>query len=353
MPDAGVRPSTPLSNDDELSVRREYHNQLQMFEVLGASVRNVLEAALRKAEIPFHSVKFRVKSIDSVLEKVTRKSYGPDLARFTDLVGIRIICLSPSHLDAVTKLLHSEFSVLEVVDKRPRPDSEEFGYSSIHVICKLGGTERGKLTEFLDLANIEFEIQVRTILQEAWSEMDHRLVYKSKIAAPIDIRRLITRLSVALESADAIFQEIFEKRAQYIRDLKKVGSAAFGEETLNLDSLNEVMRRVYPWAEGWEEDRNPQYLAKSIDYLLGEITSLGIKSVGGLTKLLDKWKDEVSEDSKKELKERMDKEGTAGFTSWQLKTAHFFVPIGLVRESLKHEFPNYQLPTSSSIDPEH
>ena len=351
MPDAGETSNT-LTNDEELFVRREYHNRLQMFDVLGTSVRNILEAALRKTEIPFHSVKFRVKSIDSVLEKITRKTYGPDLAQFTDLVGVRVICLSPSHLDVVTKLLQSEFSVLEVVDKRPRSDSEQFGYSSIHLICKLGGTERGKLTEFVDLSDIKFEIQVRTILQEAWSEMDHRLVYKSKIAAPPDIRRLITRLSIALESADAIFQEIFDKRERYISDLKKADSAALREESLNLDSLNEVMRRVYPWAERWQEDRNQQYLAKSANALLGEIASVGIQSVGELTKFLEKWKDQVREHSKNKLKEKVQKDGTGGFTKWQLETGHFFIPLGLVRESLLREFPNYKLPVSSSIEPE-
>jgi hypothetical protein len=249
------------------------------------------------------------------------------------------------------KLLQSEFSVLEVVDKRPRSDSEQFGYSSIHLICKLGGTERGKLTEFVDLSDIKFEIQVRTILQEAWSEMDHRLVYKSKIAAPPDIRRLITRLSIALESADANFQEIFDKRERYIGGLKKADSAVLREESLNLDSLNEVMRRVYPWAEGWQEDRNQQYLAKSANSLLGEIASVGIRSVGELTNFLEKWKDQVCEDSKKQLREKVQKDGTGGFTKWSLKTGHFFIPLGLVRESLLREFPNYKLPMTGSIEP--
>jgi putative GTP pyrophosphokinase len=350
MPDSRERLSKSLSNDDELFIRRDYHNRLQMFEVLGISVRNVLEAALKRAVIPFHSVKFRVKSINSVLEKITTKDYGPDLNKFTDIVGIRVICLSPSHLETVTNLLQSEFKVLEVVDKRPQPDSEQFGYSSIHLICKLGETERGKLTEFVELSDIKFEIQVRTILQEAWSEMDHRLVYKSEIAAPPAIRRLITKLSIALENADAIFQEIFDKRERYIGDLKKADSARFGEESLNLDTLNEVMRRVYPWAEGWQEDRDPQYLAKSANALLRELASVGIKSIGELTKLLEKWKDQVCDASKMKLKTKGEKDGTGGFTGWQLRTGHFFLPLGLVRESLSRGFPDYVFPTSSSVE---
>jgi putative GTP pyrophosphokinase len=184
----------PLSGEEELQIRRDYQLRQETLEALGVSVRHIAESALRKKEIPFHSVKYRLKSISSVLEKIARKGYGPKLDKFTDLVGVRIICLSPSHLEQVVELMREEFNIVEFVDKRPKADSQVFGYSSIHVICRVENTPRARLTEFSALAGAAFEIQVRTILQEAWSEMDHRLVYKSQTAAPAEIRRLITRL---------------------------------------------------------------------------------------------------------------------------------------------------------------
>jgi ppGpp synthetase/RelA/SpoT-type nucleotidyltranferase len=351
MHDEATKAYQPLSNDEELIVRRGYQDQQEALEALGVSVRHIAESALKKSEIPFHSVKYRVKSISPVLEKIARKQYGPNLSKFTDLVGIRVICLSPSHLDPVIHIIEDEFNVLEIVDKRPRADSQQFGYSSIHLVCKVKDTERGKLTEFSALADTAFEIQVRTILQEAWSEMDHRLVYKTQTAAPAEIQRLITRLSIALESADELFQQIFDRRRDYVNQLEQTKPAQLVDEPLNIDSLNEVMRRVYPWAHGWKEDRDQEYLSQNLNFLLKELDSVGIKSAGQLTSVLEKWRDTVSNESKEAFKVASKppvSENTHKYalptSAWQVKTGHFYVPLGLVRKSLGHEFPNYRPP---------
>lgn len=352
MQDHSTKEFQALSNEDELNVRRAYQEQTMMLDGLAVSVRLTVEAVLKKADIPYHSVKYRVKSLSSLLEKVVRKQYKIDLSNCTDLVGVRVICLSPSHLDPITAILKTEFNVLEVVDKRPRADSQQFGYSSIHLVCKLKGTARGELTEYAALAEIPFEVQVRTILQEAWSEMDHRLVYKTQAAAPPEIQRLITRLSIALESADEMFQQIFERRQNYVDELRMKNSARLNDEPLNIDLLNEVIRRAYPWAEGWAEERDQQYMSQNMNSLLMELASVGIKSAGQLGEVLHKWNDVVIKESrdafKAAIKAQESEDGPHPFarvqSPWQFKTESFYVPLGLVRRSLKHEFPSYNPP---------
>jgi ppGpp synthetase/RelA/SpoT-type nucleotidyltranferase len=133
----------------------------------------------------------RIKSAPSALEKIARKAYRRSLDKVTDLIGVRVILLYPSQINTTVALLKREFNVIEYVDKRPGVDSEQFGYSSVHLVCNFLNTERAKLPEYSSFAGMAFEIQVRTILQEVWAEIEHRLVYKSEIEAPKEIKRLV------------------------------------------------------------------------------------------------------------------------------------------------------------------
>jgi ppGpp synthetase/RelA/SpoT-type nucleotidyltranferase len=343
-------PDRFLKQKDELSIRRDYETRREGCEALATSVRLICESALRTSDIAFHSVKTRIKTAPSVLEKIVRKKYECSLNSVRDLIGIRIILLYPSLIDDVVELCKKEFSVIEFVDKRPGADSEQFGYSSVHLVCQLAGTPRGSLTEHARFAEIHFEVQIRTILQEAWAEIEHRLVYKSEIQAPSEIKRLIKRLSSSLEIADEQFQEIYEKRMDYLAKLKGTDISGLGGEPLNVDSLLEIIRRKYPWAVGWEQDRSAEDIESELGEVVKEFQDASVKTVKHLIRLIDKWGDDVfkashhaykvatmqvpvrtAEDSTYHLSE----EGSA----WQHRTQQYFIPAGHLRHTLRKEFP--------------
>ncbi len=123
------------------------------------------------------------------------------------------------------------------------------------------------------------------ILQEAWAEIQHRLVYKSKVAAPADVKRIIALLSAHLESADMHFQDIYQKREAYVEKLKLAGTPKLEGEPLNIDSLLETLRRNYSWAEGWEQILGDE-LSLKLTQLLSELDSVGIKTVKDLVQLV-------------------------------------------------------------------
>lgn len=58
----------------------------------------------------------------------------------------------------------------------------EFGYESVHFLLDI--PEEFKVGLVLP-KNLIFEIQLRTILQDAWAEVEHELVYKSEFS-PFD-----------------------------------------------------------------------------------------------------------------------------------------------------------------------
>jgi putative GTP pyrophosphokinase len=97
---------------------------------------------------------------------------------------------------------------LEQSDKgRELIEKERFGYQSIHYLVRIK-PDRARLAEYERYRGAVAEIQVRTILQHAWAEIEHDIQYKSTTAIPEEIRRRFMALAGMLEVADREFEAI-------------------------------------------------------------------------------------------------------------------------------------------------
>jgi len=74
--------------------------------------------------------------------------------------------------------LSNIFSIEEIERKGAERSFREFGYESIHVLVRVPDEVAQQLCPHLERNVIE--IQLRTILQEAWAEVEHELVYKAE-----------------------------------------------------------------------------------------------------------------------------------------------------------------------------
>src|SRR6266446_3741631 len=125
----------------------------------------------------------------------------------TDLIGVRITCFYESDVDVIVKHLHDNFKVAGVTDKRAAMEAERdtFGYKGVHLDLSLN-EKRRSLPEYHGIATFRFEVQVRTIIQHAWSEIDHAISYKRSI--PTELDRRIRTLAALFELADKEFLAI-------------------------------------------------------------------------------------------------------------------------------------------------
>lgn len=154
------------------------------------------------------TIKYRVKGFDNYFNKLLKlltEQQRPLL--ISDLLGLRVICPFLEDLDTVERLIAANFAVVELERKGERHSFREFGYDSVHLLIQLEPDQEPPFplpgTAWL------CEIQLRTILQDAWAEVEHELVYKSDIALPNDsIRRKLASLNASLSLSDLIFQEI-------------------------------------------------------------------------------------------------------------------------------------------------
>lgn len=193
-----------------MAKRPDYNQESEPHRSRGEKVRSLVEEVLADGKVKLHSVTHRVKTEESARAKIegSPDKYG----RFSDLhdlLGVRVITNLTTEVNAAVAVLSNAFAIdsTRSLDKVAVLSDDEFGYRSVHLVVKLQD-DRARLPEWRSFADIYFEIQVRSILQHAWAEIEHDLGYKSSVAVPREIRRRFARLAGLLELADDEFVKL-------------------------------------------------------------------------------------------------------------------------------------------------
>lgn len=178
----------------------------------------------------FPAYKHRIKSMNSYFAKRIKFSREAKIKNrqplpITDLIAIRIICPFIGDLARIEEALSAKFNVVEVERKGSDSSFREFGYQSTHMLLEIP-LELREGAEILDPPVCE--VQIRTILQDAWAEVEHELVYKAEFT-PFDdpMRRKLAALNATLTLSDMLFQEIRDYQHQLTNELAKRRVAFF------------------------------------------------------------------------------------------------------------------------------
>jgi ppGpp synthetase/RelA/SpoT-type nucleotidyltranferase len=217
------------------------------YEKLCEEVAYVLERAIRNKTVEYASVSFRPKTLGSFCEKVIRKAYKKPLEENTDFAGVRIVYLYASDRTKIESLIAREFAIIETIDKADKTDPERFGYGALHYLVKLKKKSSG--IRYDDLKDLVCEIQVRTILQDAWAIVAHHLNYKQESDVPLELRRKLNALSGLFETADSQFDLLKDDRIAYkkkVRELIKTDKIDVLENDINLDNLIAYLLGRFP-----------------------------------------------------------------------------------------------------------
>lgn len=179
----------------------EYRFGMQEVETKIAILREEFEHT--HAYNPIEHVSSRVKSPDSLVEKVVRKAIEPDFAtireRITDIAGVRVTCSFVTDVYRLFDLLaaQDDITVMHVKDyiAEPKPN----GYQSLHAIVEV--------PVFLSTGRVSVpvEVQFRTIAMDFWASLEHKIYYKYDSQVP---ERLLAELKEAADSAAALDQQM-------------------------------------------------------------------------------------------------------------------------------------------------
>jgi putative GTP pyrophosphokinase len=195
--------------------------------------------------VKLHSVEFRVKSEESIQRKLLLKPdrYGR-LEELHDLLGIRVTTYFLNDVKKAAEAVESEFMVDKAnsVNKLAAAAPDRFGYAAIHYVAELGESRTG-LPEYSAFAGQVFELQVRSILQHAWAEMQHDLGYKQEPAIPSAMIRRYSRLAGLLEIADDEFQRLQNELTAYSAEVHSKSAEELDPLELNQSTLSAFVQK--------------------------------------------------------------------------------------------------------------
>ncbi len=207
---------------NKLAIKKRYEEYNPFFYEILSNIESLLKQKIHLLSNP--TFKTRIKSFDSYYKKILRQkpketcSGNNSLVTLTDMIGIRIICPFVEDLAVVEKQVKETFEIKEIERKGAGQSFREFGYESVHILVAIPQGCFPSKKYNLDIPeNLVCEIQIRTILQDAWAEVEHELIYKSEFN-PFDkpLRRKLASINASLTLADIIFQEIrdYQKKLQ-------------------------------------------------------------------------------------------------------------------------------------------
>jgi putative GTP pyrophosphokinase len=182
-------------------------------------------------------------------------------------------------------MLQAEFRIVERSDKGAELiAAERFGYQSIHYLVKLSAA-RARLPEYQPFAGTIAEIQVRTILQHAWAEIEHDIQYKSSAVIPVQIHRRFMALSGMLEIADREFQGIQDADHQLTVEARaRVEGGDLDRVEITPDALKAFLdKRIGP------DGRMSEY---TYDWTARMVRDLGFRTLQQVEKCIDGYGDD-------------------------------------------------------------
>lgn len=284
-------------------VKETYEKKLPLYQKAVAGVSETLAKLLENEKI--HSIKYRVKTFESFLDKITVKQYQKPFTDCTDIAGCRVICLFKDQLPKIAKKIEKKYDVLETVISEE--SSNQFSYQKYHIIVRVG--------------SLACEIQLRTIVQEAWAEIEHYINYSQMIGAEPKLVRKINALSALFEIADDQFRDI---HITYQDTLKQPVKST----EITPVALYHYCKKTFPWA--WKEKQLFDDLENIQRYatVAKQCIAQRITSIAQLDELYQQKKKAIEKEESFHIQDiRSNPKQWPALHERIQKTKHFFSPI--------------------------
>jgi len=168
------------------------------YQAFVEAVMTILAAAVKVHKLVPHALTGRAKKLDSLAKKLDERKIEFNSAidqALKDLAGVRIVFLTNGQVDLFGRadILQENFEVLNVNVHHPVPgtETEDRLFDSTNYMVALK-PERLTLPEYAPFEGMRCEIQLQTLLNHAWAEMDHDAFYKKPDIGRVGEKRLKT-----------------------------------------------------------------------------------------------------------------------------------------------------------------
>lgn len=166
------------------------------------------EFSMRNEYNPIHHIECRMKTAESIAEKMLRKKVPLSLAslreNIRDIAGLRVICNYTSDIYTLSEMLlaQDDIVLLRKTDyiQRPKPS----GYRSLHLVLSVP-VFLSRQTE-----RVMVEVQLRTIAMDMWASLEHSLRYKARDKVADDLTDRLTHCAGLTALLDSEMQSILQ-----------------------------------------------------------------------------------------------------------------------------------------------
>lgn len=158
---------------------------------------------------PMEHIKTRLKTPQSIMQKLKRKNIEPTLKnaklKLFDIAGLRIVCPFTTDIYIIHHQLlkRTDINVVEVKDyiRFPKPN----GYQSLHMIIKV------PITLSTGVEHVYAEIQLRTLAMDFWASIEHKIFYKYGKAIPAYLEKELKEAAHTANLMDIKMKRIHEE----------------------------------------------------------------------------------------------------------------------------------------------
>ena len=266
-------------------ILEDYRKQRNDFIALGDTVHTMLSDIVKDLGLTVLAVEHRVKEEKSLAGKLERKGDGYNtLEDITDILGCRVVCFLSDEIDKIGQKIEETFVIdwENSSDKRALIKEDAFGYLSLHYICSLPFGNKWPDA----ICGKKFEVQIRTVLQHAWSAIHHDIGYKSDFGVPREINRQFARLAGLLELADDEFVRARDNMVGYTEDIRqRIITDDADDVAINMISLNEYVlhnQRMREMIREIAEIAGAEITEIDPESYIPQLAFLGIKKLGDI-----------------------------------------------------------------------
>lgn len=183
-----------------------YRSAIQIVKTKLESIDDELKC--ENGDSPIHNIQSRIKTPDSILEKMARKGYSIDKEGFyqlNDIAGLRVVCHYINDIQYVSQLLimHEDIQLIKKENYIDYP--KESGYRSLHLVVRVQiYLKNGKVS-------IPVEIQLRTIAMDCWASLEHELYYKNHHCENEEVSSQLKECAIEIAKIDEKMQKIYQQ----------------------------------------------------------------------------------------------------------------------------------------------
>lgn len=207
--------------NDQQQLSMEFQQMVDEFFTVQCRYQSAIREVQTKLEIlddefqmkhkrnPIHHMQTRMKSIQSMMDKLRRRQERVSIAsaveNLTDIAGIRVICSYIEDIYTVADLLtnQDDVRVVRVRDYIKQPKAN--GYRSLHLVIEIPVfLAEGRIL-------VPVEVQIRTIAMDFWASLEHSLRYKAEGEVTEDISQELQQIAEDIASLDQKMQRIHDR----------------------------------------------------------------------------------------------------------------------------------------------